>query len=396
MRRRDFLLAGAAAVFPLAHAGATAKGKRMDSITLFLGGDVMTGRGIDQILPHPANPRIYEGYLKSARDYVALSEQRFGPLKLPVDYAYPWGDALAELDRLAPDFRIVNLETALTSRGEPWPGKGIHYRMHPANLPVLAAAKLDCCVLANNHVLDWGHEGLADSLDTLAKAGIPAAGAGKDASAAARPALLERNEKCVLVFAWGMDSSGVPTDWAAGTARSGVNFLQDLSSASVKKVADAVRAAKRAGDLAVVSLHWGSNWGYAIPKEQRVFAHSLIDEAGVDVVYGHSSHHPRAIEVYRGKPILYGCGDLINDYEGISGYENYRGELGLMYFMTLGPTGALQKLAMRPLTRRRLRLNLSSREDAAWLAKKMDAECAHFSGRVELAPDLTLQLRWEG
>jgi poly-gamma-glutamate synthesis protein (capsule biosynthesis protein) len=364
-------------------------------IRLFLGGDVMTGRGIDQILPHPVDPRIFESYLKSARDYVALSEQRFGPLKLPVDYAYPWGDALAELERQAPDFRIVNLETAVTKRGEPWPGKGIQYRMHPANLPCLAAARLDCCVLANNHVLDWGYEGFADTLDTLGKTGMKTAGAGKDAAAASRPAVLERNGKRALVFAWGMDSSGVSEAWAAGANRAGVNFLEDLSSKSVANIANAVHAAKRSGDLTVASLHWGSNWGYAISKDQRSFAHALIDEAGIDVVHGHSSHHPRAIEVYKGKPILYGCGDLINDYEGISGHEMFRDELSLMYFVTFGHDGYLQKLVMRPVTRRRLRINISSQEEAAWLAKKMDAECARFGGRVGLAPDLTLQLRWK-
>jgi len=144
----------------------------------------------------------------------------------------------------------------------------------------------------------------------------------------------------------------------------------------------------------VASLHWGSNWGYGVSKDRRRFAHALIDKAGVDVVHGHSSHHPRPIEVYRGKLILYGCGDLINDYEGISGYEMFRGELGLLYFVTLDRSGRLQVLAMRPLTRRRLRLNVSSQADAAWLANKLDEESERFGSRVELAPDLTLQLRW--
>lgn len=393
MRRRKFLMAGSMALLPWA--ASTAKGKGMDTIKLFLAGDVMTGRGIDQILPHPADPRIHESYLKSAHDYVALSEQRFGTLKLPLDYAYPWGDALTEIERQAPDFRIINLETSVTGRGEPWPGKGIQYRMHPANLPCLAAAKPDCCVLANNHVLDWGHEGLADTLGMLGQAGLQIAGAGKDARAAARPALLERNGRSVWVFAWGMDSSGVPSEWAAGPARAGVNFLEDLSQGSVKKVAASVRAVRRAGDVVVASLHWGSNWGYVIPRDQQEFAHALIDEAGVDVVYGHSSHHPRAIEVYRGKPILYGCGDLINDYEGISGHEIFRGELGLMYFVTLDHAGRLQKLLMRPVTRRRLRLNSSTAEEAAWLAKTMDEECGRYGGRVERSSDSSLQLRWQ-
>jgi poly-gamma-glutamate capsule biosynthesis protein CapA/YwtB (metallophosphatase superfamily) len=399
MRRRDFLLGSGFALLPLTTTWSTAmaEDRSIGSIRMFLAGDVMTGRGIDQILPHPADPRIYEGYLKSARDYVALSEERFGPLKLPVGYAYPWGDALEEMDRFAPDFRIINLETAVTSRGEPWPGKGIHYRMHPANLPCVEGARPDCSVLANNHVLDWGYQGFADTLNALEEAQIKTAGAGNDGASAARPAVLEQNGKRVLVYAWGMESSGVSREWAAGPNRAGVNFLEDLSQTSVDYVADTIKAAKRPGDLVVVSLHWGSNWGYAIPRDQRRFAHALIDEAGVDVIHGHSSHHPRPIEVYRGKPILYGCGDLINDYEGISGYEMYRGELGLLYFLTLdGTHGKLQKLAMRPVTRRRFRLNTSSAEDAAWLAKKMDEECARLGCRVRVEPDLTLQLRWEG
>ena len=369
--------------------------KHPQNLTLFLGGDVMTGRGIDQILPHPADPRIHEAYLKSARDYVGLSEQHFGPLSLPVGYDYPWGDALAELDRRQPEFRIVNLETSVTARGEPWPGKGIQYRMHPGNLPCLSAARIDCCVLANNHVLDWGYEGLADTLAVLDKAGINAAGAGKDEAAAGRPALLERNRKSVWVFAWGTENSGVPEAWSAGANRAGVNFLGDMSSASVKKIANEVRAVKRPGDVVVASLHWGSNWGYGISKDRRWFAHALIDKAGVDVVHGHSSHHPRPIEVYRGRPILYGCGDLINDYEGISGHEMFRGELGLLYFVTLDRVGRLQELSMRPFTRRRLRLNISSQEDAAWLANRLDEESKRFGSRVELMPDRTLQLRWQ-
>jgi len=101
-------------------------------------------------------------------------------------------------------------------------------------------------------------------------------------------------------------------------------FPAGLSAQTVDAIARQVGAAKRAGDLVVASIHWGPNWGFAIPREQRDFAHRLVDAAGVDIVHGHSSHHPMAIEIHRGKPILYGCGDLLNDYEGISGYEAYR------------------------------------------------------------------------
>jgi poly-gamma-glutamate capsule biosynthesis protein CapA/YwtB (metallophosphatase superfamily) len=72
----------------------------------------------------------------------------------------------------------VNLETALTASEDAWPGKGIHYRTGPENGRALAAAGIDCCALANNHVLDWGYAGLAETLRTLAALGIRHAGAG--------------------------------------------------------------------------------------------------------------------------------------------------------------------------------------------------------------------------
>ena len=114
-----------------------------------------------------------------------------------------------------------------------------------------------------------------------------------------------------------------------------MSLLPDLSARTVAQIADRVRAVKRPGDLALASIHWGGNWGYQIPAAEREFAHALIDRAGVDLIHGHSSHHPKAIEIYRDKLILYGCGDFLNDYEGIAGYEQYRGDLVLMYLPRL-------------------------------------------------------------
>ena len=111
------------------------------SITLFLAGDVMTGRGIDQILPHPSKPRIPERQVRSAIDYVKLAERATGPIERPVDFGYVWGDALIELDHVQPDVRIINLETSITVSEDSWPGKGIGYRMHPQNIGCLTAAR---------------------------------------------------------------------------------------------------------------------------------------------------------------------------------------------------------------------------------------------------------------
>jgi len=146
---------------------------------LFVCGDVMTGRGIDQILAHPAHPGIHEQYARSALDYVHLAEAANGPIPRAVEPAYLWGDALRVLEQAQPGARIVNLETAVT-RSQNWAPKGINYRMDPLNVACLAVARVDCCVLANNHVLDWGDQGLLETVSTLHAAGLRTAGAGRD------------------------------------------------------------------------------------------------------------------------------------------------------------------------------------------------------------------------
>ncbi|MDR9501832.1 MAG: CapA family protein, partial [Desulfurivibrionaceae bacterium] len=267
----------------------TAHPRRSREITLFLAGDVMTGRGIDQVLPHSADPVIYEPYMRSAYGYVELAEQQNGFIPKPVDYSYIWGDALGVLEAIKPDLRIVNLETSVTASDDYWPGKGINYRMHPQNMGCLTAARLDCCVLANNHVLDWGYAGLLETLALLKEAGIKGVGAGRHREQSRAPALLEIPAKGrVLIFAYALDSSGVPRSWAATKERPGVNRLPDLSEQSILQIKKDVAAVKGEGDLVLVSLHWGGNWGYAISPRERDFAHGLIDEAGVDLIYGHS------------------------------------------------------------------------------------------------------------
>jgi poly-gamma-glutamate synthesis protein (capsule biosynthesis protein) len=363
-------------------------------IRLFLCGDVMTARGIDQVLPHPGDPTLHEGYAMSALDYVALAEAAHGPIPRPVDFGYVWGDALADWARVAPDVRIVNLETAVTSSDDWQRAKGIHYRMHPGNVPCLTAARIDCCVLANNHVLDWGQGGLAETLATLRHARLQTAGAGRDLAAAAAPAVLNTIRGRVLVFAFGAESSGISADWAAAASRPGVNLLADFSGATVARIAAQVKAARRPGDVVVASIHWGGNWGYAVPAAHRRFAHDLIDRCGVDVVHGHSSHHPLGIEVHQGRPILYGCGDFLNDYEGIRGYEAYRGDLSLMYFLDVElASGKLLRLLMIPMRMRRFRLNRAAAADTRWLRERLDRESSSFGCRVKAAADGSLELR---
>lgn len=361
---------------------------RSGRVTLFLCGDVMPGRGIDQVLPHSCPPRLYEPVVTSALEYVGLAEKANGRIPSPIDYDYVWGDALAVLERVRPHVRIINLETSITTSEEAFP-KGINYRMHPANVQLLAAAGIDCCVLANNHVLDWGERGLYETLEVLANAVIPVAGAGLDLAAARAPAVLgAAGEGRVLVFAFAAMDSGTPPSWAATDATSGVHLLPLVFDDAIEEIARLVRATRQSGDVAVASVHWGGNWGFEIPEEHRRFAHRLIDGAGIDLIHGHSSHHPKAAEVYRGRLILYGCGDFLNDYEGIRGYEDFRDDLVMMYFPSLDlRTGTLVELRMVPLQIRRFRLITPSPSDRAWLLDRIDRECRRFGHRVAARGD---------
>ncbi|HWP44201.1 MAG TPA: CapA family protein, partial [Blastocatellia bacterium] len=339
-----------------------------DAISIFLCGDVMTGRGIDQILPHPGNPVLYESYVRDARSYVELAEMANGPIPRPVSFGYIWGDALEELDRAAPDARIINLETAVTASEDHWLGKAVLYRMHPRNIGCLKAARIDCCALANNHVLDWGERGLEETLESLDAAGIAHAGAGRTAAEAeAAAALAVAGKGRVLVFSLGSITSGIPMEWRATEDRPGVCLLEDLSEATAQRVAGRMLGQAQPGDVTIASIHWGGNWGYLIPEEQISFAHRLIDE-GVSIVHGHSSHHVKAIEVYRERLILYGCGDFLTDYEGISGYEGFRGDLALMYVARVDARqNRILGLEMAPFQSRKFRLNRASIVDAEWL-----------------------------
>ncbi|KUJ82780.1 poly-gamma-glutamate biosynthesis protein [Microbulbifer flavimaris] len=348
--------------------------KLCKSFRLIISGDVMTGRGIDQILPHPGDSQIYEGYLHSSVDYVRLAETQSGRLPEDIPFSYPWGDALTEMDNRSPAARIINLETAVTGCDDYCRGKGINYRMHPDNMPCLTAAKIDVCTLANNHVLDWGYGGLKETLLSLRSVGLAQAGAGGDLPEASAPAIITAGDSRILVFACGHPSSGVPGDWGAGDDRPGINLLPDLSPQCADTLVREIVKHRRVGELLMVSIHWGGNWGYQVPEEQRDFAHRLVD-AGVDLVCGHSSHHPKGIEIYRQRPIFYGCGDLINDYEGISGHDAFRPELRILYSVDLDrESGEVRGVELIPFESHKLRLCRATAADTAWLQKTLNRE----------------------
>jgi poly-gamma-glutamate synthesis protein (capsule biosynthesis protein) len=146
--------------------------------------------------------------------------------------------------------------------------------------------------------------------------------------------------------------------------------------------------------LVVASIHWGSNWGYEIPREQIAFAHRLIEE-GVAIVHGHSSHHVKAIEVFKGRLILYGCGDFVTDYEGISGYEMFHGDLALMYLIEIDSRcGELIAARLVPMRMQRFRLERASGAEAEWLCNRLNEIGKPFKTVARLEKDSSLTLEW--
>lgn len=354
----------------------SAERRQHDTIRLFLAGDVMLGRGIDRILPHPGDPTLFEDYVRNAEGYVHLAQQRNGPIPRAAAIEYVWGDLLADLDARGCNARVVNLETAITTSDAAEP-KGINYRMHPANAQALAAAGIDAVTLANNHTLDWGVAGLIETLEVLETFNISAVGAGRtDEEAAAPVPLMMENGGRILLLAYGARSSGVPSHWRAGSSRPGINLLPEDTEAAVSQISDRIAVAREDGDLVVVSLHWGGNWGYEIFPAERHLAHRLIKEAGVHIIYGHSSHHPKALEVHNGNLILYGAGDLINDYEGISGHEEYRSDLVLAYVLDVGRTSQrLDSVEFLPYRIKSFRLQRAAPDEVRWLHAMLEREC---------------------
>lgn len=187
-----------------------------------------------------------------------------------------------------------------------------------------------------------------------------------------------------------MDGVGTPAP-----AQPGISFLADLSSDTAAQISGLIERTARPNDIVVVSIHWGAKWGYDIPAAHRRFAHALIDGAGVAVVHGHSSHDPKAIEVYRRRLILYGCGDFLNDYEGTAGYEQYRGDLILIYFVDIIPeTGGLKEVCLVPLQIKRFQLARAAEKDVHWIRMTLERESSYFGAHFAIERPGQIAVHW--
>ena len=315
--------------------------------------------------------------------------------------SYLWGNTLHDLMiQPPPHLKVLNLEYAVTRTidNEDLPMyKAIRYHMHSDNFETIlrgfchathqpmsatstavtpAPVVINC---ANNHGLDYGRKAFEQETLPLFERvqdalNVHMVGCGRNWEQAARPAIVPTSTGTIVrVFGFSAGCSGTPNDWWATATRSGLVGLPALYTRNdVEAAMDMARkvfsAVPQSSDetvptCTVASIHWGPNWALRGENEselryRREFAHRLIDECGVDLIYGHSSHHVRGMEVYHSKLILYGAGDIINDYEGFenAGEERYN-RLGGIFLVDVDPTnGDFQELRIIPMRMNRLRL----------------------------------------
>ena len=307
-------------------------------LRLLVGGDLMLGRGIDAIRPIHNPAEFGKPDARHPTVTIAWAEARGEAVPRQATAQTLWGAALEPMLASQADLTLFNLETAVTSR-DCWVPKTYNFRMHPAGLDVLTAVGVQCVSLANNHVLDFGLPGLLDTLEALQARGIAIAGAGLNTRAAIAPAQLPLpGGRRALVFAMACCNAGCRPREAALPHRPGIALLPDLKPATADAVCRLIQHFRQPDDLVAVSIHWGGNWPDQVPEPMRTFAQRLVRQAGVHLIHGHSSHWPMAVEQIDAALVLYGCGDVLNDYEGRPDLLSRRGDLGVLFVVDFDAT----------------------------------------------------------
>jgi poly-gamma-glutamate synthesis protein (capsule biosynthesis protein) len=313
-----------------------------------LTGDVMLGRLVDQ--------------------YV-IRNQSIGPDKI-------WSDVLPLL--LKADRRLINLECVISSRGREWQpdSKAFHFRAHPRAIDFLRAAKIDCVTLANNHVLDYGTDALAECLALLDRAGIKRTGAGASLPEALTPAIVDLPQGRLGV----VSLTDNEPEWEAGEKKPGIHYIAYDAKGLVEpyrsRLAQVLKQVRRQADLVMVSAHVGPNWGPP-SAAMRMLAHQIID-LGADLYWGHSNHTAQGIELYKGKAILYSTGDFIDDYAIDSAERN---DLSFLFIVEL-ERGRIARIVFHPVCIEDFYVRLAKDQEIAFLQRTMQAKCATFGTAV--------------
>lgn len=312
-------------------------------VRLMAGGDVMLGRGVGQ------------------------SILRYGP-------DYPLAP-VAALMRQA-DLTLVNLECALTASTVRWlPPKVFYFGAPPSAIRTLRHAGVDLVSLANNHVLDFGVDGLRDTLSALHRHGIACAGAGNDIEAARAPAIVD----CGPVR-FGMAAlCDHQADFAAQRHRPGIAYIDfdDIPSAMAVLQQALASLRRQSVDWPILSLHWGPNMVLRPSMQFRSIAHGAID-MGWKILFGHSAHVFQGVEIHKGCPIIYAAGDLVDDYQVD---PDFRNDHQLLFGMELTRSD-LRRIFLHPVMISARQTSSAGGEQFEFIADRMTMLCAELGTRV--------------
>ena len=203
------------------------------------------------------------------------------------------------------DILVANNEFPFTDRGTPTEGKTFTFRADTAAVSYLHDMGVDAAVLANNHIYDFGEVGLLDTLDTLAAAGIPYVGAGRNLEEASAPIYYIVNDiKISLVAATQIERLENPDTRGATEESAGV-----FRCLNPEKLCEAVRTAKENSDFVIVYIHWGTE-NVTEPDWAQLDQAPKIAEAGADLIIGDHPHCLQGITYCGNTPVIYSLGNF--------------------------------------------------------------------------------------
>jgi poly-gamma-glutamate capsule biosynthesis protein CapA/YwtB (metallophosphatase superfamily) len=315
---------------------------------LALMGDVMLGRLVNEALRH-ASP------------------------------SFPWGNVLPLLS--SANWRFCNLECVMSNIVPAGlPDKTFHFRSDARNVAVLKTAGIDMVSNANNHSLDFGPAAMLDMLAGLDEVGIAHAGAGANLTQARQAALSVTGVGTRIAVLACTDNE---PRWAASDHAAGIHYVPaDPDHSAAHLLATEVRRLRLHADIVIVSVHWGGNWGYEPPPEHRALGRMLV-QAGADVVFGHSCHVFRGIEVMGRSVIIYSAGDFVDDYT-VDRVE--RNDWSFVFLLEV-IQGRVARLHLRPTVIKDLQARLAGDRVAHRIIAKMRDLCRDLGTSVQVSGD---------
>jgi len=283
------------------------------------------------------------------------------------------------------DVSFFNLELPLSDRGDPVPGKAICHRGMPVNIDGIAEAGVSCVNLANNHLLDYGHVAMFDTIALLERKAIGRFGAGKNIDEARKGCVVEKNGLRIGFLGY---TTTLPTGFAATPERPGVNPLSAYTAyqprvslleypgtaphivtwtdpVHLQGLRHDIETFGKQVNVLLVYVHWGSSMSPHIHDFQREIGKAAI-EAGAHAVFGGHQHVLSGIEFYRGRPIVYGSGNLL--FDTWTSFFNDETRKTFLFGATIGSDGLSDCHLLPVATGVQVPPRLLPRRDSLWQA----------------------------